>query len=346
MRRTTHRSANKTSGPGGEQELIERIRRAVGGVASRNLRTGIGDDAAVLQCAGAQRELVVSCDAFLEGVHFLAALHPAESVGYKCLARAGSDLAAMGAEPKFFLLSMALPMARSGPWLDQFLSGLRRAARELGMTLIGGDTSRWPQVAVNVTVLGEIEKGRAVSRGGAKPGDLIYVTGRLGAAQRGLEIIRRERAPRPTTQLNRDPWLRAHLYPHIPVALGRWLASRRMASAMMDLSDGLSTDLARLCAASGTGARVWAPQLPLVQLPRSSQQMELDLLQMALHGGEDYGLLFTVPKRHARKLAQAPEAPSITQIGEVTRRRKIVLVDNEGREEDLASEGWDPFRHG
>ena len=210
----------------------------------------------------------MTCDAFLEGVHFLADRHPADSVGYKSLARAASDIAAMGATPRFFLLTLALPQSRTGEWLSGFLRGMRRAARELGVRLIGGDTTRYPSISISITVFGEVASGRAITRAGARPGDILYVTGRLGRAKLGLEIIRNcplgevKRVIRSQNRL-----LRQHLYPRIRTRLGEWLAKHRIASSMIDISDGLSTDLGHLCAASRVGARVWAERIPHVAIP-------------------------------------------------------------------------------
>lgn len=330
-----------------EGQLIRRIARAIpsgfGGRARDGLRLGIGDDAAVI-VPGRGAELVLTCDAFLEGVHFLADVHPPDSVGYKSLVRATSDIAAMGAKPRFFLLTLAIPVGRTGVWLDGFLRGMARAARSMGMCLAGGDTTRSSRVSISITVLGEIAVGRAVTRGGARPGDIIYVSGRLGGAQLGLELMRKG--------LGRDRrlrrWLRPHLYPQIRLELGNWLAQRRVASAMMDISDGLSTDLARLCAASGVGARIGSDRIPLVLTPaalsRRLGKVRLDPLRMALDGGDDYELLFTVSPRRARNLRGAPGFSELTAIGEITDRKKIVLVGADGTGKPLEPRGWDPFR--
>jgi thiamine-monophosphate kinase len=330
-----------------ESQLIARIAKIVSSTKGRPAgaipRIGIGDDAAVL-APRAGKELVVTCDSFFEGVHFLADVHPPESVGYKSLARAASDIVAMGASPRWFLLALALPTAKTGGWLDRFSAGMARAARELGLTLIGGDTSRLAKISMNITVIGEIAAGRAVLRSGARPGDLIYVSGRLGEAQLGLEWMRLGLAIRGRNMA----FLRQHLYPRIPVVLGEWLARHRVPSAMMDISDGLSTDLPRLCEMSGVGARIEAAKLPCVEVPRhlpaALRRARLDPVAMALHGGDDYGLLFTVPRRKAGMLRRAPGDDGLACIGEITRERKILLVDAEGKAKPLASHGWDPFR--
>lgn len=332
-----------------EGHLIQKIARAIpsagSGKNSSGLRLGIGDDAAIL----APRkgcELVLSCDAFLEGVHFLVESHPPESVGYKSLVRAASDLAAMGAHPRFFLMTLAIPARRTGAWLDGFLRGMSRAARETGMTLAGGDTTRSGLgVSISITVVGEIRQGGALKRRGARPGDLIYVSGKLGRAQLGLQLLLHGRA--------RNPRLRAaikpHLYPQIRLRLGAWLAERRVASAMMDLSDGLSTDLPRLCQASGVGARILQNRLPCVTIPlgvpaNARRKLHLDPLRLALDGGEDYELLFTVPRRNVALLKNAPQAKELHPIGEITRGREILFAREDGTFAPIPSRGWDPFR--
>ena len=339
-----------------ESRLVERIvraipsgigpsRRRLGGAGGPYLRLGIGDDAAVIAPErGGATEWVLSSDASLEGVHFLPDAHPADSIGYKALVRATSDLAAMGATPRLFLLTLALPGSRTGRWLDEFLTGMRRAALVLGLRLAGGDTTKNPTVFVSITVLGEVTNGRAVTRAGARPGDTIYVSGRLGRAQLGLELV--------LAGLGREArferLLRPHLYPSLRLELAAWLAKKRVASAMMDISDGLSTDMARLCARSGVGARLFASSIPRVEVPaiRSLKrgEMKLDAFEMALHGGEDYELLFAVPARQAKRLARAPGPSELTAIGQITRAKQIVLVGADGLATRLDSRGWDPFR--
>src|SRR5277367_5905825 len=205
-----------------ERQLVEKITRALlpARAASSRLKMGIGDDAALVS-AGGHAEWVLSCDTFLENIHFRLKTHPPDSVGYKALARATSDLAAMGATLRFFLLTLALPAARTGSWLDAFLKGMARAARELGITVIGGDTTKSRTVFIGVTVLGEIAPGRALTRSGARAGDIIYVSGKLGRAQLGLELVLRGHARNRKLRAQVHP----HLYPKIRVALGSWLAS-------------------------------------------------------------------------------------------------------------------------
>lgn len=339
-----------------EGKLVERIGRAFrskAGARDDALRLGIGDDAALIACHG-KHDWAMSCDAFLEGVHFLVKSHPPDSVGYKSLVRASSDLAAMGATPRFFLLTLAIPATRTGKWLDGFLRGMARAARAMNMVLLGGDTTKTDTVSVSITVIGEIARGQAVTRAGARPGDLIYVSGTLGRAQFGLEILLKgsARVPSDRDAKGGDPelrrLLRPHLYPTIRLDLGAWLAKHRIASAMMDISDGLSTDLAHLCAASGFGAQIRSESIPRVSLPgalaKHLKRLKLDPLKMALHGGEDYELLFAVPARNIQKMTKAPGFSQLTAIGEITRDKRISLVSPDGSKTPLKPQGWDPFR--
>ncbi|HEV3483588.1 MAG TPA: thiamine-phosphate kinase [Candidatus Acidoferrales bacterium] len=333
---------------GQEDQLIERIRRAIPSRNRGTLRLGIGDDAALISPRKGF-EWVLSCDAFLESVHFLVNSHPADSIGFKALARATSDLAAMGAHPRIFLLTLALPNARTGKWLDEFLGGMGRAARKLGITIAGGDLTSSSKISISVTVLGEVSRGLAIKRFGARPGDILFVSGRLGGAKLGLELIKSGALTTASSkQKTYRKLLRPHLYPQIRVGLGAWLAARRIASAMIDISDGLSTDLARLCAASGVGARIWAERVPCVKVPSRSASkllpaLKLDPLQMALHGGDDYELLFSVPHRNVQRLRRAPGFSEIASIGEIERGGQIKLVDKDGRSKRLRPGGWDPF---
>lgn len=325
-----------------EDELIERIRRRIPSQEGGLLRIGIGHDAAVIRPRG--RDWVITCDQFWEGVHFLADKHPPDSVGYKALARATSDIVAMAAEPRLFLLSLALPAKRTGPWLGAMLSGMARASKRFGLRLAGGDTARTvdegPRLAMNVTVLGEVARGREIGRAGAKPGDGIYVTGVLGEAQLGLELLlRAKNGPRNNRKL-----LAHHLYPTLPLDFALWLGRNQVPTAMMDISDGLSTDLTRLCKASGVGARIYSDQIPAVAVPISLQKLpSLQALTLALHGGEDYGLLFTARRKLASRIPLIFGRTHITRIGEIVSGSGVKLVDATGRASRLHPGGWDHF---
>src|SRR5438445_13202785 len=225
----------------------------------QSVALGIGDDAALFRPKPGH-ETILTCDWFLEGTHFFREKHPPDAVGWKCLARAVSDVAAMGGTPRCFLLSLALPETHTGRWLDLFLAGLRRAGRKFRGALAGGDTTRGNELLVNVTVVGEMPAGRALLRSKADAGDIVYVSGRLGEAELGLRILQRSKG----MPSMKKPLTKKHLYPEPRLALGQWLVNKGLATAMLDLSDGLSSDLSRLCAASGVGAQLESSKIPRV----------------------------------------------------------------------------------
>ena len=338
-------------GTGNEDGVLERIRRVFAGqlhtrssgwrsaAGSRFLSLGIGDDAALISGTRGY-EMVLTCDWFLEGTHFLRDKHPPDAVGWKCLARAVSDIAAMGAVPRCFLLSLALPRELASSWLHDFLGGLRSAATRFGCSLAGGDTTERREVLINVTVAGEVRRGREVRRSGARPSDIIYVSGRLGEAELGLRLLRE----RKRGLGRREPQLRKHLYPEPRVELGRWLGEKRVASALMDLSDGLSSDLRRLSEASKVGALIRSDLLPTVGVTKLERNRGVDPLQLALHGGDDYELLFAIPKSKAKRLPRSVGGVALTRIGEVTQAREVMFVDAHGRSRVLKPRGWDSFR--
>jgi thiamine-monophosphate kinase len=324
-----------------EDVLIQKIETAAKPAAMPrgSLRLGLGDDAA-LWAPRPGYEAVLTCDWFLERSHFLRDTHPPDSVGWKCLARAVSDVAAMGGEPKCFLLSLALPRTHTGRWLGQFLGGLRRAARRFTCQLAGGDTTRSGDILINITVLGEARAGKAVLRSGAKAGDLIFVSGRLGEAELGLRTLRRG----PTASRRGSLCVRKHLYPEPRLALGQWLAKNRIATAMMDLSDGLSSDLPRLCAASAAGALIDARKIPCVASAESRGLTAAGRLALAVNGGDDYELLFTVRPGNARRVPPRFQGIPLTCVGEIVRKRLIQIVQPNGQKKTLVPAGWDPFR--
>jgi len=340
MRKTKRKSAKQ--GVQGEAAILERIERsaAQAKIGLAGLHAGIGDDAALWSPTRGY-ETILTCDWFLEGTHFLRDKHSADAVGWKCLARAVSDVAAMGGVPRCFLLSLALPGTHTGSWLDEFLVGLRRAAKKFECVLAGGDTTQTRKILINVTVVGEVRLGAAIMRSGARPGDILFVSGRLGQAELGLRLIRGNKRRLDS----RDPLLRKHLYPEPRLALGRWLSEKRLASAMMDLSDGLSADLPRLCAASGVGARVHAEWIPAVRVPSRRGRGGANPLTLALHGGDDYELLFTVPRKKLKDIPSSFHGLPITEIGEITNERTLRLIDKAGRSLPLENRGWDPFQN-
>lgn len=317
-----------------ENALVAQIERTFGPAKAKGMIVALGDDAALWSPA-CGHETILTCDWFLEDSHFLRDKHSPDAVGWKCLARAVSDIAAVGGKPRCFLLSLALPNILTGKWLSSFLRGLHRASGRLGCELAGGDITRQEKVIISITVIGEVRPGDTVLRSGANPGDLLFVSGTLGEADLGLRELRRKRGMAKATGVV----LRKHLYPEPRLALGQWLAKNRLATAMMDISDGLSMDLPRLCSASRVGARIHANSLPVSRLTTATDAQEL-----ALHGGDDYELLFTVKRRNAKRLPRSFRGLRLTHIGEITRERKILLQTKGGEAVRLRPGGWDPFR--
>jgi thiamine-monophosphate kinase len=319
----------------GEDKLVHGIAEALALKSSTRVVLGAGDDAALLTPRSGF-EIILTCDWFLEGSHFLPRLHPSDSVGWKCLARAVSDIAAMGGRPTCFLLSLALSrnvLSSEKGWTVGWL-------QRFGCVLAGGDTTRSRQILISLTVIGEVPTGLAIRRSGAKPGDKIFVSGTLGQADLGLQILRG--GARISSQ--NGPSLRKHLYPEPRLALGQWLARRKLASSMMDISDGLSSDLARLCAASRVGAQVEAAQIPLLRMPAAGSKRRFDALDLALNGGDDYELLFTVGTKDAARIPRSLRGIALTEIGEITRDRRLMVVERGKQAKPLVPRGWDPFR--
>lgn len=326
-----------------EDEFVRWLRRKASGRSSQ-VPLGIGDDAAVVRVRR-NRDLILTTDLSIEGVHFTTQLHPARSVGHRALARSLSDIAAMGGTPRFALISAAFPQAMSRRWVEGFFYGVLALAKRFRVELIGGDTSIVKKTAmVDVTVAGEVPKGRGLLRSGARPGDQIFVSGRLGDSALGLEILKARASGRKRTGMVKKPKpefaaaIKSHLYPEPRCELGPWLQVAGIPSALMDISDGLSTDLARLCEASGVGAKIYADRLP-----RSAGTKAEHSLALALNGGEDYELLFTVANRRSTKLPSRHRGVPLHCIGRICRAREIVLIHGDGREEALAPAGYDHF---
>ena len=302
-----------------ELQLIRRIRA---GNLSRNsaVRVGIGDDCAVLRVP-TDCEMVVTTDLSIEGRHFRRDWHSPQSAGHRCLARGLSDVAAMGGRPLAAFLSIALPRGFDINWLDGFMEGFGALAERFGVELAGGDTSEAPgaEILADMMVVGAVKQGKALLRRGAEAGDGIYVTGTLGGSAAELESMR----------TGGEHWERGpQSFPEPRVAVGLGLARREIAASCMDLSDGLSTDLRHLCEASSVGAELDGAAIPVA----GGATME-----QALHGGEDYELLFTA--RSGTKVPRRIAGNGITRIGTVVAATGVRLDSLE-----LRAGGWEHFR--
>lgn len=357
---------SSTTSETGELALIERIRRrAEAGPKSRELRLGIGDDCAILRPRSGE-EIVVTTDFSLEGRHFRRDWHAPEAIGHRALARGLSDLAAMGARPVAAFLSLALPKSATDPsWVDRLLDGLLHLAAEASVPLAGGDTSEAPgeQVLIDIVLLGAVPSGKALRRNGARPRDRIFVTGFLGGAASELGHLaeihgeasqgsKSDRSGRFPSRTKSSDFIRdegtagshPHLFPEPRLAAGIALRRRGLATAAIDLSDGLSTDLRHLCQASGVAAEIVSTSLPLHPLLTGFPAEEA--LSLALNGGEDYELLFTVAAnaRMPRHLGGIP----LTEIGLMGPLRPtqplVTLIAANGTRSELEPRGWEHLR--
>jgi len=314
-----------------EKALIARIRRQAR--AGNHVLTGIGDDCAVLQLPRGH-EALITTDFTLEGIHFRRKWHPPESVGHRCLTRGLSDIASMGGEPIAAFLSLALPSDLPQKWVDDFMRGLLILAKKFEVSLAGGDTAQSPdRILADIVVLGSVPKGKAILRSGARPGDRICVSGKLGGSAATLGRMR----AKPKSKLNpRD--FKAHFFPAPRIRLGRALREKGLASAMIDISDGLSTDLAHICEESRVGAEIVEEAIPRAVIGKLAQEVDL---RFALHGGEDYELLFTIPR--GRRIPARIAGVPVTEIGRIVRGKKVVIKTKNGKSRELVPQGWQHF---
>jgi thiamine-monophosphate kinase len=312
-----------------EKTIIARIRKQQRW--RRGVLAGIGDDCAILQIP-AGHETLVTTDFSLEGIHFRREWHLPEVVGHRCLTRGLSDVAAMGGEPIAAFLSLALWPKLRQSWVDGFMRGFMRLASAFNVALAGGDTAQSPDgILADIIVIGSVPSGKAIRRTGARPGDRIYVTGDLGGAAASLQMLfdggklRARDFPK-------------HFYPTPRVQVGKFLREKNLASAMIDISDGLSTDLFHICKESGVGAKIMADAIPRSGVGKPPHKVELNF---SLHGGDEYELLFTSPR--SRRVPARIGGVPITLIGQITRQKTVFLLNNEGVGVGLKPQGWQHF---
>ncbi len=327
----------------GERALIERVRRRLG-PPSEDVLVGIGDDAAAVAWPGGT--LLLTTDMLVEDVHFRRKTTTLRELGAKALAVNLSDIAAMGGEPRFALVALALPAAASVGDVDDLYAGLTELAARYGVALVGGDTCAAPErIVLTITLVGRVE-GAPVRRSGARPGDAILVTGTLGAAAAGLAAL--ERGPLPVPDDVTAPLLTAHRSPTPRVAEGRLVQASGVATAMIDLSDGLATDLGHIVEESGVGAEVRLSALPVGEATRQlARELGKEPWTWAVSGGEDYELLVTARPEHAATLATrvtAETGTTVTLIGEVRPVGEgLRFVDDAGRPVPVRA-GFEHFR--
>jgi thiamine-monophosphate kinase len=325
-------------------------RVAASGNKSESLIAGLGDDAAVFR-SNAGKENVITADLLVEDIDFRRTTTPPFLLGHKALAASLSDIAAMGARPLWSLISIGVPEdVWETEFVNQFYDGLLALANHYGVQLIGGDTSRTNEsIVIDSVVVGECAAGRAIMRAGAAPGDQIFVTGSLGAAAAGLRLIERgahlaEQNLADEDSQKLDHVLIRQLRPEPRVGWGIVLGEERLATAMIDLSDGLSSDLNHLCEASDVGALIDSSLLPIDnRVVELCGRRALDPLQLALHGGEDFELLFTVKPADVARLPRRVDGVEIKRIGEVSKAADGVRISEGQRIWDLKPGGWKHF---
>jgi thiamine-monophosphate kinase len=320
-----------------EKALIAQLRRFAKSSKNSAVAFGIGDDCAILRLSPKRREIqdtLVTTDFSLEEIHFRRNWHSPESVAHRCLARGLSDIAAMGGQPVAAFLSLAMPQSVPQTWVRRFARALISLANRYNVTLAGGDTAESLNgILADIIVVGTASRGKAVLRSGAHPGDLIYISGELGGSAAALEDLRKT-----SKKLNPRHYSR-HFFPEPRVELGRILRKKNLPSAMIDISDGLSTDLAHICEEGGVGAEIQANLIPRARVGKPPRLVDLEF---ALHGGEDYELLFTAPdsKKIPPRIAGVP----IARIGRITRAKKMLLMNQAGIRHELKPQGWEHFR--
>jgi thiamine-monophosphate kinase len=311
-----------------ERSLIQQIRGMAASSANSAVKAGIGDDCAVLRLKPGF-ELLVTTDLCIENVHFRRAWHPPAAVGHRCLTRGLSDIAAMGGQPLACFLSLGLPADVPQSWISGFLRGLLALARRHKVQLAGGDVSSAAQITADIVVTGQVPFGTAIRRSGARPGDLIYVTGALGGSAATLKELFTGKAVKPTKS---SP----HFYPTQRLEVGKFLRKRHLVTAMIDLSDGISVDLTHICDESGVSSVLISNKIPIAGNSN---------LELALHGGEDYELLFTASK--SLKVPSRIAGVAVTQIGEIRNRRDyssaIQILGDNGKVRPLPQRGWEHF---
>jgi thiamine-monophosphate kinase len=342
-----------------ELEFIRDLRKKVPS-GGNDLIAGIGEDTAIISCS-CEKDLLVTCDLMAEGVHFSLDYFKPADIGWRALAANLSDIASMGGRPLYFTMSIAVPpYLKSGPFLDEFLDGLLRCVAEYNVTLIGGDTSSSKAgLFIDIAMIGETEKGRALRRAGAKPGDFIYILGNPGRAEAGLRLFQagwRFEKGRVCFPAGKNPdseqlatisiIMLAHIHPEPCVKAGRMLSDKRIPSAMIDTSDGISTDIFHICEESGVGADLDYSAFDEGELNVVKEVLpELDVFNCIINGGEDYSLLFATSEENSVRIEELRKIdfyPEPRLVGKITDRAGIMEIKlPDGKIRKLKPGGWE-----
>ena len=339
MRRERKPYTSNRSGRVGENEIIEHLINCHA-VSHPSLMKGIGDDAAVWLPAGAREFWLATTDMLVEEIDFRREWITPSDLGRKSIAVNLSDLGAMGARPRFFTISLGMPANITKRWIQEFYDGLTSCGVENGAILVGGDLSGADKITISITAFGESENRKVLYRSGGRPGDLLYATGTLGKSAAGLRLLQRGIIRSRSCSMREA--LRAHRTPVPRCAFGQWLAQSGNARCMIDISDGLSSDLPRMCAASGIDAEIFMEKIPVFA---ESALWGCDPLELALSGGEDFELLFAAPRAKKHILENLPSGfPPVTHIGIMLEGNgKVWIADAGTKRRPMPVEGFDHF---
>lgn len=330
----------------GEFGLIDRITKDIP-ITNKETVKGVGDDAAILQFSG-DEETLVTTDLFMEGVHFDLTYFPLKHLGYKTVVANISDIYAMNGTPKQITVSLALSRKFCIEDVEELYAGIRLACQQYGVDIIGGDTtSSLTGLAIGITAIGTAPKGTAIKRSGAKETDLICVTGNLGAAYMGLQLLEREKIATAGKDIlpdfqGKEYILERQLKPEARKEVVEKLREEGVRpTAMIDVSDGLSSELMHICKQSGTGCRIYEERIPIdYQTAIMAEELNMNVVTCALNGGEDYELLFTVPIADHEKVAAMKDVRVIGHI--VSESMGLALITRDGVEMELKAQGWTP----
>ncbi|MDH3974525.1 MAG: thiamine-phosphate kinase [Deltaproteobacteria bacterium] len=330
----------------GEFNLIEKIAAHFNG-RDQDLLIGIGDDCAVYG-KGSKKLSLVTSDMLVEGIHFNLDFTSPYYLGGKSLALNISDIAAMGGKPRWFLLSLALPGHMDVSFVEEFCTGAAHIANKYGLKLIGGDTVASPdKIIISITLMGEEDGTEPIRRDGAADGDQIFVTGTIGDSAAGLELLKGGTS-RDSENKSHVEVIMKHLSPTPRILESEFIASGKIATSMIDISDGLLQDLNHICRSSGVRGKVWLDRIPLSDSYRETAQgLDLDT-PFPLVGGEDYELLFTVPLEKVEELDLLEKEffCRVTHIGEIVRGEGVALYDSHNNEIELTQYGYEHFKAG
>lgn len=328
------------------------IRRLTEGIELKNESSlyGVGDDAAVLSYPD-EKQVLITTDLLMEGVHFDLVYVPLKHLGYKAAIVNFSDIYAMNGTPKQITVSLALSKRFSVEDMDELYAGIRLACEEYGVDIVGGDTSSsLTGLAISITCIGEADKEKVVYRNGARETDLVCVSGDLGAAYMGLQLLEREKvALKGNTEVQPDFSGKEYLLERQlkPEArrdiIGKLAEAGIQPTSMMDISDGLSSELLHICSQSKVGCRIYEEHIPIdYQTAVMAEEFNMNLTTCALNGGEDYELLFTVPIADHEKVS---EMEGVKLIGHITKQELgCALITRDGQEFELKAQGWNPLK--